>query len=192
MNAINYTTHGEISLTATQNGNHVEVVVADTGFGIPEDQQKLIFEEFVKIESNPAEANQGLGLGLSIVKRLCFMLNIGLRLDSEVGVGTKVYLMIPRGSETTEGTDTDNLTVEAELPGKPSYPISDSPGHSKRLLVMDDELRVCKAMEKVLRQYGYEVVATTSAEGAITELRKSSALPDAMIVDFRLSQDWMQ
>ncbi len=188
VNAINYTESGKVSLTSTVIGNHVEVVVADTGIGIPADQQDLVLEEFFKVETNPAEAQQGLGLGLSIVKRLCFILNIGLRLDSEVGVGTKVYLNIPMGSRESESVETLK-GVGSDLSDQSGSDAAESPRPRKSLLVIDDDITVCEAVEAMLSSAGYEVTTATSPDTALMILRSVEELPDALLVDFRLAED---
>ena len=70
MNSIKFTPeHGSIHLHARRAGNMAEIVVCDTGRGIGGDFLPFIFEPFRQAET-PASANQGLGLGLSIVKQL--------------------------------------------------------------------------------------------------------------------------
>ena len=104
MNAINYTEKGKISMTAISVGSHVNITVADTGIGIPEEKQKLVFEEFAKLESRSQYSphfQQGLGLGLSIVKRLCRLLDIEIGLQSIVGKGTRINAMVPLGQSAS-------------------------------------------------------------------------------------------
>lgn len=185
INAINYTVQGKISLTARKIGNQVEVVVEDSGIGIPRHHQKLVFEEFVKSESNSADIQQGLGLGLSIVKRLCNILNIQLKLDSEVGRGTRVSLAIPLGKNNDVESDKE---IDSLQPGPASQAHSLAVAEQKKILVIDDDLTVCEAVETVLVQSGYQVISATSTDNALAMLRESPALPDAMIVDFRLSK----
>ena len=185
VNAIKYTEQGKITMTATRIGNQVEVVIADTGIGIPADQQNIVFEEFVKVGSKSVDKQQGLGLGLSIVKRLCEILNIGLWLESHVGSGTRISLTVPLGTrpgtENEKENDTKFRTTAKQLK-------TGTTEDQKLLLVIDDDTVVCEAVETVLEQSGYRVISATSPDAALAKLRESAVLPDAMIVDFRLSE----
>lgn len=189
-NAINYTEHGKISLTATVIGNKVEVVVADTGIGIPADQQELVMEEFFKVDSSPTDAQQGLGLGLSIVKRLCFILGIGLRLDSDVGVGTRVYLTIPIGVSVDAKAQLESQELQSSgLESSYKFGETTTPHRRTKLLVLDDDIKVCEAVEAMLSISGYEVIIATSPERALDLLSGSATMPDALLVDFRLTEE---
>ena len=185
VNAIKYTEQGKITMTATRIGNQVEVVVADTGIGIPADQQKMVFEEFVKAGSKSVDTQQGLGLGLSIVKRLCEILDIGLWLESKVGSGTRISLTVPLGTKPGTESDKENETKKRAT----AKPLKTSATEEQKLiLVIDDDTVVCEAVETILMQSGYRVISATSPDTALAVLRESALLPDAMIVDFRLSE----
>ena len=185
VNAIKYTEQGKITMTATRIGNQVEVVIADTGIGIPADQQNIVFEEFVKVGSKSVDKQQGLGLGLSIVKRLCEILNIGLWLESHVGSGTRISLTVPLGTRPSTENKKENDT-KFRTTAKPLK--AGTTEDQKLLLVIDDDTVVCEAVETVLEQSGYRVISATSPDAALAKLRESAVLPDAMIVDFRLSE----
>ena len=185
VNAIKYTEQGKITMTATKIGNQVEVVVADTGIGIPADQQKVVFEEFVKAESKSVDTQQGLGLGLSIVKRLCVILNIGLWLESKVGSGTRISLTVPLGTRPGIESDKEDDTKKR---GTAKPPKTSATEEQKIILVIDDDTVVCEAVETILMHSGYRVISATSPDAALARLRESAVRPDAMIVDFRLSE----
>lgn len=82
-------------LSSTQNKSSVRVEVWDTGPGIPDDKQNIIFGEFQRLNAS-ASAAEGMGLGLAIVERACSLLNHPLRVESKVGVGTGFLVEIPR------------------------------------------------------------------------------------------------
>lgn len=79
----------DIMITASERG--AEIVIADNGIGIPVDQQEKIFEMFYRASSNA----DGTGLGLYIVKSAVERLAGTVRLESEVGKGTKFFVFIP-------------------------------------------------------------------------------------------------
>lgn len=95
-NAVRYTERGRVSLTARAEGDRVHVEVADTGRGIPREEQARVFEEFVRLDDPAPDRDRGVGLGLAIVKRIDALLGSHLVLDSEPGVGTVVRFSIAR------------------------------------------------------------------------------------------------
>jgi signal transduction histidine kinase/CheY-like chemotaxis protein len=94
-NAIKYTDEGEVRLTVTIIPGWVEIRVADTGTGIPENQIERVFDEFYQV---PGTRRGGTGLGLPYARRLARLLDGELTLTSEVGVGTTAVLTLPHGT----------------------------------------------------------------------------------------------
>ena len=93
-NGIKYTNSGEVRLSVRTAGPRLEIVVADTGIGIPAGQQERVFEEFFQV---PGVRRGGTGLGLSYARRLAGLLGGDLTLTSEPGAGTTVVLSLPHG-----------------------------------------------------------------------------------------------
>lgn len=93
-NAVKYAdTGGTIDISCTLNGKFVEVVVADSGPGIPEDQLDLIFERFHRVESSRHE--KGYGLGLSISRAIARAHGGDIYVESAVGNGSVFVLRLP-------------------------------------------------------------------------------------------------
>jgi signal transduction histidine kinase/ligand-binding sensor domain-containing protein len=95
-NAIKFTKEGFIELGAEQTGTSVIFYVQDTGHGIADEEQEMVFKRFVKLEHDQATAKRGVGLGLSISKRLAEILGGNLTLESQLGVGSKFILELPK------------------------------------------------------------------------------------------------
>jgi signal transduction histidine kinase/CheY-like chemotaxis protein len=93
-NGIKYTNDGQVRLTVAAAGPNLEISVADTGIGIPVDQQERVFEEFYQV---PGARRGGTGLGLPYARRLARLLGGELTLTSEPGRGTTVTLRLPQG-----------------------------------------------------------------------------------------------
>jgi signal transduction histidine kinase len=93
-NGIKYTNSGEVRLSVRTAGPRLEIVVADTGIGIPAGQQQRVFEEFYQV---PGVRRGGTGLGLPYARRLAVLLGGELTLTSEPGAGTTVVLSLPHG-----------------------------------------------------------------------------------------------
>ncbi len=100
-NSAKFTTEGYIRLTVTTEGNEVIFAVKDTGSGIAEEQQKVIFEEFRQADENKKgrDPRAGAGLGLAISKRLLDLMNGRIWLESEPGVGSTFYVALPIDAE---------------------------------------------------------------------------------------------
>ncbi len=93
-NAFRYTpATGAISLHVSRETDRLRVVVTDSGIGIPEEDQKNIFEEFFRCRN--VEARSGLGLGLSIVRDAVLEMGGVVTVDSSVGKGTSMRVEIP-------------------------------------------------------------------------------------------------
>ena len=93
-NGIKYTNSGEVRLSVRIAGPRLEMVVADTGIGIPAGQHERVFEEFYQV---PGVRRGGTGLGLPYARRLAGLLGGDLTLASEPGAGTTVVLSLPHG-----------------------------------------------------------------------------------------------
>lgn len=88
-NALKYTTCGAVWVTCKPWTQHeVSIAVGDTGIGIPEDQQSLIFGEFYRVDAGLAARSEGLGLGLSIVACICKHLDYRVFVESTVDKGS--------------------------------------------------------------------------------------------------------
>lgn len=90
-NAIKYNrAGGTVCVTVKNEGKSVILSVADTGIGIPQEDQERIFERFYRVDKSHSKAIGGTGLGLSIVKHACAYLGAKVALQSEIGKGTTI------------------------------------------------------------------------------------------------------
>lgn len=95
-NAIKFTKQGGVSVSiAAPMPAYWSVEVCDTGVGIPEDEQKNIFEPFRQVSNSITRENRGSGLGLAIVKQLVELMGGQISLQSEMGVGSTFTITLP-------------------------------------------------------------------------------------------------
>jgi signal transduction histidine kinase len=94
-NAIRYTSEGTITVSSRAVPDGLRVTVEDTGIGIAPDHLARIFDEFYKVDYNPAGRHGGLGLGLTIVEQSLALLNGRIEVDSEPGRGSSFSLLLP-------------------------------------------------------------------------------------------------
>ncbi len=96
-NAIKFTPEGKsISLRLQSDAEQVQFTIADTGIGIPKEDQMHIFERFYKVDKSRERSLGGNGLGLSIVKKIVDLHGGRISVESEVGKGTTVHIILPR------------------------------------------------------------------------------------------------
>lgn len=94
-NAIKFTDEGQIDINVSSDGDFILFTIADTGIGISQMDQELIWERFFKVDRGRSKKNKGTGLGLSIVKELVVMHNGKIELQSELGQGTVLNFWLP-------------------------------------------------------------------------------------------------
>jgi signal transduction histidine kinase len=94
-NAIKFTEQGLVQLTFLRRGDKLLIQVQDTGVGIPQTKQHLIFDDFFQVDSTSTRKQQGAGLGLAIVRRLTLLMNGKISLVSEVGQGSTFTVELP-------------------------------------------------------------------------------------------------
>jgi len=90
-NAVKFTPHGEIRISARQDNGALKLAVADTGAGIAQEHISHLFEEFYRGQST----SRGTGLGLAIVKRFASLLGGEVTVESQVGRGTIFIVTLP-------------------------------------------------------------------------------------------------
>jgi signal transduction histidine kinase/ActR/RegA family two-component response regulator len=170
-NAIKFTQQGQIALRMRVQDGCALITVEDTGRGIPPSEQAMVFEEFYQVDNPERDRTKGLGLGLSIVRRLCSLLEIKLDLRSVVGQGTSVTLKVPLesfGALATPRTQPANSQSFAGL----------------TVLVIDDERSVRLGMRVLLEELGCHFIEASSIEEATREA--AAVRPDVILADMRL------
>ena len=143
-NSVRYTSAGEIRVTFQENPEgQICLLVEDTGCGIAAADIPRIFDEFEQIKSKDSEAKKGLGLGLSLARRLCEVQGIELELSSEPGTGTRVCLTLQAGDES-------------QLPERPVASVIQS-FNSLEVLLIEPDASVRAALSSALGHWGCRV-----------------------------------
>jgi CheY-like chemotaxis protein/two-component sensor histidine kinase len=172
-NAIRYTISGNITLSARSESGQIKITVRDTGIGIDSADQAAIFLEFHQLHNPERDQNKGLGLGLSIVKRLCALQNWPLSLDSELGIGSCFSFNVPKG----EG----ELIQVAEV-----VDMNKNLG-AVDIIIIDDHEGIRFSLSNMLSNWGCNVRSFESANDACEAINKSPMWkPNLIISDYRL------
>ncbi len=161
-NALRYNRpYGSVFVRAEETSFHdgtanCRFVIEDTGIGIGEDFKKHIFEPFTQEHQGARTNYNGVGLGMSIVKKLVDQMKGTVKIDSQVGKGSVVQITLPvRADETGNGASADeNWSMPENIAGM------------RVLLVEDNEIN-CEIVEYILRDAGVEVVTANNGKAAV-------------------------
>ncbi len=102
-NAFKFTLKGRIEITLRQSDRHAELVVRDTGVGIPGDQMPRLFERFHRVEGVTGRSLEGSGIGLALVRELLRLHGGQISATSEIGKGTSFVVTVPLGTAHLQG-----------------------------------------------------------------------------------------
>ena len=183
-NALKFTRQGGVQLLAAPTAaNRHLLAVVDTGIGISLNDQQQVFDEFFQADNPARDRNQGLGLGLAIVRRIAALLDIGLQLHSRPGQGTRIELRLPCGDLAS--ADAPQPGAEPEVAVAVAVAVADWPALGLRVLVIDDEPEIRKSMQGLLEQLGCEAACAEDQASALA-LLKDGWRPDVLLVDHRL------
>ena len=172
-NAIRYTHDGFVRLRCIHQATYIRLEVLDTGLGIEPDEIGNIFDEFHQATAG-ATRPEGLGLGLSIVKRTADLLGCDLDVDSKPGKGSAFSVVVPQGNR-----------AELALADSEQTPLPESV--TGKILIVDDEPAVLDATAILLNLEGFDVQTASSGPEAIKRIADQS--PDLLITDYHLRGD---
>lgn len=173
-NAIKYTPRGRVLVGVRRRRGKLRIEVLDTGVGVPQAKQKIIFKEFQRLDEG-ARVARGLGLGLSIVERIARVLGHSITLASVPGKGS---------------------VFSVELPAAPALPARETPSpraaaplatlQGLSVLCIDNDPAILDGMETLLHGWGCEVLKAPGVEEALAMLRERRTPPDVLLIDYHL------
>lgn len=166
-NAIKYTQNdGQVGLSSKLHDNKVEIMVSDNGPGISTSDQKRIFDEYVRLDQN--KHISGLGLGLSIVHRLSKLIGGEVYINSELGKGTDICLLIPH----------QNTGNDFEQTG------ADGPVQSPLILVVGTSDREeFGGWENLTSSWLWQCFKSATIDDAISIVSIANLHPDVVLLD---------
>ena len=177
-NAIKYTPHGRVLVGVRRRRGRLTVEILDTGLGISGDQQKVIFQEFQRLDQG-AKIARGLGLGLSIVERIARVLGHPIGLASVPGKGSRFFVDVPTAAAMPTVAANDGLP-------RPSSARFDG----MTVLCLDNEESILDGMEALLVGWGVTVVKARDQKDASEQLanlvKETGHGPDILLIDYHL------
>src|SRR6516164_3929064 len=177
-NAVKYTTAGSVSIRMSPLPGEILIEVRDTGGGIPADEQKRIFEEYVQLANPARQRRHGVGLGLAIVRRIDSLLGLRLFVTSSVGLGSVFAFYVPLADKEAAASDTQPEIVDTT-----------NFRTSSVIWILDDDLDVVEALREQLLVWGAKVQAFSSPAALLKQLRLAPELPQWILTDDMLGSD---
>ncbi|WP_158883065.1 ATP-binding protein [Rhodanobacter sp. L36] len=166
-NALKFTEHGKVTLSAQRSTDGLVISISDTGPGIPEASQSRLFQRFEQEEGPQRRA--GSGLGLAICRELVDMMGGSIELESRLGHGSTFHVRLPLGKPE-------------QLRALPSPATTDARAY--KLLLVEDDTIVAAVISGLLEHQGHAVAHVGNGLAAMAELAQSSF--DAVLLDLDL------
>lgn len=179
-NAIKFTSKGEVKLTCRLNdeGTYLHFIVSDTGIGIAEEYQEVIFDRFRQVEAGATKVYGGNGLGLSISRAYAELMGGIIQIESTIGLGSTFYVTLPYkrvdefDSVTRENAGTKNTI---KLPA----------GKIRTVLVAEDEESNFQLLKTILKPFNFVLLRAYNGQEAVDECKKNPDI-DLVLMDIRM------
>jgi CheY-like chemotaxis protein len=172
-NAIRFTSAGRVALSAHRAGPDALITVLDTGSGIPKTEHARVFEEFYQLQNPGRDRSKGLGLGLSIVRRLVDLLGYRISLQSAPGQGSSFTV-------TLAGAMIEPARSRREQPAAAAADVT-----GLRVLVIEDDAEARRAIELTLQGWRCAPLVATDVDQAQALVAKRDGV-DVILSDLRL------
>jgi len=192
-NALKFTERGQVTIRlsrnrgADANSYPAAIGVTDSGIGIPEDKQALVFEAFKQVDGSTSRRYGGTGLGLTISRELARLIGGRIVMQSRPGAGSTFTLLLPLAVPDTtaaqeiprqdRGRDSEDAAQRMDIP-QAHYA-------GARVLVVDDDLRNLLALTPLLEGWDIQVAAAGDGREALETLREDSNF-DLVLMDLMM------
>jgi two-component system CheB/CheR fusion protein len=178
-NALKYTKSGKILLGCRRHDGKLRIEVWDTGIGIPDAEIQAIFDEYHQVGNEARERSLGLGLGLSIVRRLGNLLGHRVRVRSRHGDGSvfSIDVALPESATAAKPVDRRNRSDPARAPTQ---------RRKGAVLVVEDDPQLRELLAQSLIDDGHRVARAYDGDEAMQRIEGEYFRPDAILADFNL------
>lgn len=175
-NAIRYTDRGEVAVDCRTGAGRIELAVSDTGVGIQPAAQAQIFDEYYQVDNPHRDRRKGLGLGLSIVRRIENLLGYRVEVASVPGTGSTFRFTVPCGDP-----------AQLVRPFVITQSLQDVSGRT--IALVEDDADIRESTADLMRIWGCTVFAAAEVATILRELDRAAARPDLLVSDYRLPQN---
>ncbi|MFZ3001045.1 MAG: response regulator [Undibacterium umbellatum] len=162
--------------------HYLEITVSDSGIGIPQEAQPLLFQAFTQIDSSLSRKHQGTGLGLAMVKRMAELHEGSVSMSSIVGKGSTFSILLPWRTANLPGK-------YGTAPATPSVVNSVSSDNSLAsgellALIIEDDDQAAEVLRVQLESEGFRILRASTAEAALNLAEETH--PDLITLDILL------
>ncbi len=178
-NALKYTRKGKVLLGCRRHDRALSIEVWDTGIGIAKDELEKIFNEYHQIDNPARERSRGLGLGLSIVKRIGELLDHRVNVRSSVGKGSVFSIEVQHNPEPP-------ISRKLHDPGDIEKDTGKSVSATGSILIIEDDPNVRELLDLALRQQGHRTTTAPDGPAALDLLTGADFSPDLILADYNL------
>ena len=177
-NALKFTERGDVLLGCRRRAGVLRIEVWDTGAGMPAKELEAIFDEYHQLENVARERSRGLGLGLSIVKRVGDLLKHKVLVQSQAGKGSVFAVEVPLPGDSSART----------LAGRPRIVAMNAEAVPNRgsILIVEDDPEVRSLLELVLNEDGHHITIAAGAGAALALMADGTSQPDLLLTDYNL------
>ncbi|ABP33783.1 ATP-binding protein [Polynucleobacter asymbioticus] len=180
-NAIQYTASGSILVKLDKNNDCLHIKIEDTGCGIEPALQDKIFDEFFRVDST-RNMHDGLGLGLSIVKRLCKISGADILISSVLGVGTTFKIQTTYSTQSLNDEEAPAVQKVLHENVNPQEFLLEA----KTIAVFEDDHTIFDAYKQALTQNGFSVLSLSeNSQDLMNQLANINQI-DCILSDYRL------
>ncbi len=165
-NAIKFTEEGKIEFGYKIKENFIEFFVTDTGIGIAQENNTLIFQRFRQVAKTDAHIYGGNGLGLSISKALVEKLGGTITIDSELGRGSTFRFTIPYVAETENNVSSVFKPESVQLAN----------GKGKTVLIVEDEVNNHTYIEELCSNADVQMIHAWNGKEAVEQVKKHAEI----------------
>lgn len=181
-NAVKFTPQGRVGLTVARQHDFLLFTVWDTGVGISEEQQRLLFKPYSQIANTAVGREEGTGLGLALTQKLAELHGGWATAQSELNQGSRFTVALP-WSAIAESSDSLPLPSPGSDPTPSPVSVSRSTGE---VLLVEDNHHNAKLMLTYLSKLGYRVTWACNGEEMWQVLSRSR--PDLILMDVNLPE----
>jgi signal transduction histidine kinase len=178
-NALKYTHKGKIVVGCYLEQGNIVLYVRDSGIGIAEHKQSIIFDRFVQVYDDQTHLYEGSGLGLSIVKSYVNMLDGRVWLDSELHKGSTFFVSLPYVKSRKNGKRLRSISSEATIPIE------------KTILIVDNDEKGCLYLSNILKKERISYMCVVNGIDVLEIIKKNPQIA-LVIIDMNSTDEFAE
>lgn len=174
-NAIRYTHAGKVQVLCDCSQEILRLSVKDSGVGISAENLPYIFDEYYQVGNPQRDRSQGLGLGLSLVRRMAALLECQVEVISELGKGSQFSFSLPLGEAAQRSQPFVQDKAQHDL-------------HGVSVMLVEDDPDIRHNLVELMEHWGCRVAAGALVGEVIDKLRAAGLRPDILVCDYRFPE----